>query len=40
MTDHEIGKTVDSRLTSAWFGANKNVKLKALETAVQFAEAV
>ncbi|NDG33257.1 DUF932 domain-containing protein, partial [bacterium] len=40
MTDHEIGKTADSRLTSAWFGANKNVKLKALETAVEFAEAV
>lgn len=40
LTDHEIGKTVDSRLQSAWFGANKNVKLKALETAVEFAEAV
>ncbi|NDG29023.1 DUF932 domain-containing protein, partial [bacterium] len=40
MTDHEIGKTVDSRLTSAWFGANKNLKLKALETAVEYAEAV
>ncbi|NDG30789.1 DUF932 domain-containing protein [bacterium] len=40
LTDHEIGKTVDSRLTSSWFGANKNLKLKALETAVEFAEAV
>ena len=40
LTDHEIGKTVDSRLQSAWFGANKNVKLKALETAVEYAEAV
>ena len=39
LTDHEIGKTVDTRLTSAWFGPNKNLKLKALETAVQFAEA-
>lgn len=40
LTDHEIGKTVDSRLQSAWFGANKNVKIKALETAIEFAEAV
>jgi hypothetical protein len=39
MTDHEIGRTADSRLTSAWFGANKNLKIKALETAVEFAEA-
>ena len=39
LVDHEIGKSADSRLTSAWFGPNKNVKLKALETAVEFAEA-
>jgi hypothetical protein len=25
-------------LTSAWFGPNKNLKVKALETAVEFAE--
>lgn len=40
LTDHEIGKTADSRLQSAWFGANKNVKIKALETALEYAEAV
>lgn len=39
LTDHEIGRTADSRLTSAWFGPNKNLKVKALETAVEFAEA-
>lgn len=39
MTDHEIGRTADSRLTSAWFGPNKNLKVKALETAVEYAEA-
>ena len=39
LTDHEIGKSADNRLTSAWFGPNKNLKLKALETAVEFAEA-
>lgn len=39
LTDHEIGRSTDSRLTSAWFGANKNLKIKALETAVEMAEA-
>jgi len=39
LTDHEIGKSADNRLTSAWFGPNKNLKVKALETAIEFAEA-
>lgn len=39
MTDHEIGRSVDARLTSAWYGANKNLKTKALETAVEMANA-
>lgn len=39
LVDHEIGKSADSRLSSAWFGPNKNLKLKALESAVEFAEA-
>ncbi len=39
LTDHEIGRTADSRLTSAWYGPNKNLKIKALETAVEYAEA-
>lgn len=39
LTDHKIGKTADSRLQSAWFGANKNLKIRALETAIEFAEA-
>jgi phage/plasmid-like protein (TIGR03299 family) len=38
LTDHEIGRSADSRLTSAWFGPNKNLKVKALETAVEMAE--
>lgn len=38
LVDHEIGKSVDTRLSSAWFGPNKNLKVKALETAVEFAE--
>ncbi len=39
MTDHEIGRSVDARLTSAWYGANKNLKVRALELAVEMAEA-
>lgn len=38
LTDHEIGRSADTRLTSAWFGPNKNLKVKALETAVEMAE--
>ena len=39
MTDHEIGRSVDARLTSAWYGANKNLKTKALELAIEMADA-
>jgi phage/plasmid-like protein (TIGR03299 family) len=38
MTDHEIGRSADTRLQSAWYGANRNLKTKALETAVEMAE--
>ena len=38
MTDHVIGRNADNRLQSAWYGANKNLKIKALETAVEMAE--
>lgn len=39
MTDHIMGRSTDTRLTSAWYGYNKGLKLKALETAVSYAEA-
>lgn len=39
MTDHIIGKTDETRLHSAWYGQNRNLKVKALETAVEYAEA-
>ena len=39
LTDHLAGRTPDSRLTSAWYGYNKGVKTKALELAVEMAEA-
>jgi hypothetical protein len=39
ITDHVIGRSADTRLTSAWYGPNRSLKLKALEKAVEFAEA-
>ena len=39
MTDHIIGRSADNRLTSAWYGQNKVLKTKALELAVEMAEA-
>ena len=39
MTDHEMGRNADSRLTSAWFGQNRTRKAKALDLALEYAEA-
>jgi phage/plasmid-like protein (TIGR03299 family) len=39
MTDHLVGRSSDTRLTSSWYGANKGLKTKALELAVEMAEA-
>jgi len=39
MTDHIIGRSADTRLQSAWYGQNKTLKTKALETAVEMADA-
>lgn len=39
LTDHKIGRSADTRLQSAWFGPNKNLKIRALETALEYAEA-
>jgi len=39
ITDHKIGRSVDSRLTSAWFGAGANNKIKALYLAKEYAQA-
>ena len=38
MTDHQLGRTADARMTSAWFGVNQNRKLKAVNTALEMAE--
>jgi len=39
VTDHLVGRSADTRLTSAWYGSNRGLKTKALETAVEMAEA-
>lgn len=38
MTDHLLGRNDDTRMTSAWFGPNRALKNKALETALEMAE--
>jgi phage/plasmid-like protein (TIGR03299 family) len=37
--DHLLGRTQDSRLQSAWYGNGRNMKTKALETALEMANA-
>jgi phage/plasmid-like protein (TIGR03299 family) len=39
ITDHLQGRDSDTRLRSSWYGSNKNLKTKALETAIEYAEA-
>jgi phage/plasmid-like protein (TIGR03299 family) len=39
MTDHIIGRTADARMTSAWYGANRGLKTRSLELAVEMAGA-
>lgn len=39
ITDHVIGKTTDSRLSSAWFGPNRKLKQTALDIATELAKA-
>jgi len=39
MTDHQLGRSADTRMTSAWFGQNQTRKLKAINTAIEYAEA-
>lgn len=39
MTDHIVGRSNDTRMASSWYGVNKNLKVKALELAVEMADA-
>jgi hypothetical protein len=38
MTDHEMGRSDDTRAAAAWFGHNAKRKLDALNVAVEMAE--
>jgi phage/plasmid-like protein (TIGR03299 family) len=38
--DHELGRTVDTRMESAWFGQRGRTKEKALKLAVQMAKQI
>lgn len=39
MSDHKLGRTRDTRMTSAWFGTNAKRKVDALDLALEMAEA-
>lgn len=39
MTDHELCRNNDTRMTSAWYGPNRDRKVNALNTAIKMAEA-
>ena len=39
MTDHLMGKNSETRLQSSWFGQNQARKVKAVNKAVEYANA-
>ena len=39
LTDHEIGRSQETRLTAAWYGPGKARKVRALDLALDFARA-
>ena len=39
MTDHNLGRSADSRMASAWFGGNAKRKVDALTVALDMADA-
>ena len=39
LTDHELGRNADNRVSSAWFGGNRVRKIKAMTKALDYANA-
>lgn len=39
MTNHKLGRSADTRMSSAWFGGNANRNIKALDLALEMADA-
>ena len=40
VTDHQLGRSGDTRLNSIWYGATRTKKIEAVKKAVEYAEAV
>jgi hypothetical protein len=38
LMDHKLGRSADNRMNSAWFGGNRERKVKALNIAMEMAE--
>lgn len=38
LTDHDLGRSADARLQSAWYGSNAQVKANALQKALEYAD--
>ena len=39
MCDHKLGRSNDTRMANSWYGANRDRKINALNTAIEMAEA-
>ena len=39
LTDHELGRSADTRLQSAWYGVNQQRKVRAMNLALEMAGA-
>ena len=39
LTDHELGRSADTRMQSAWYGTNKKLKINALNLALEMVDA-
>ena len=39
LTDHKMGRSAESRMQSSWFGQNQARKMKAVNKAVEYANA-
>lgn len=40
LTNHELGRSADTRLQSAWYGANRKLNIEAMNKALELADAL
>jgi hypothetical protein len=38
MSDHQLGRTQENRLNNAWYGTTRDLKIRALNLALEMAE--